>query len=85
MSATTTVRVSVGDHALLQDIAEMLGRSQLDIMHDALEYFRRAQMLRAMNTAFAALRAEPSEWASVLAERADWDAVIDNVALGDAA
>jgi predicted transcriptional regulator len=85
MSATTTIRVSTGDHALLQEIAETLGRPQQDIVHDALEYFRRAQMLRAMNAAFAALRAEPGEWASVLAERADWDAAIDDVALGDAA
>jgi predicted transcriptional regulator len=85
MSATTTIRVSADDRALLREIAETLGRSQQDIVHDALEYFRRAQVLRAMNAAFAALRAEPSQWASVLAERADWDAVIDDVALGDAA
>ncbi|GEM_PF-869043 len=85
MSATTTIRVSTDDRALLQEIAETLGRSQQDIVHDALEYFRRAQMLRAMNAAFAALHAEPSVWASVLAERAGWDAAIDDVALGDAA
>jgi predicted transcriptional regulator len=85
VSATTTIRVSIDDRALLQEMAEVLGRSQQDIVHDALEYFRRAQMLRAMNTAFAALHAEPGQWASVLAERADWDAVIDDVALGDAA
>ena len=85
MSATTTIRVSTGDRALLQEIAETLGRPQQDIVHDALEYFRRAQLLRAMNAAFAALHAEPGQWASVLAERADWDAVIDDVALGDAA
>jgi hypothetical protein len=53
--------------------------SKREILHDALEYFRRAQMLRAMNIAFAALRA------SVLAERAGWDTAVDDVALGNAA
>ncbi len=85
MGVTTTIRVSNADRALLQEIAESLGRSQQDIVHDALEYFRRAQLLRAMNAAFAALHVEPDQWANVLEERAEWDAVIDDVALGDRA
>jgi predicted transcriptional regulator len=85
MSTTTTIRVSAQDRALLQELADALGRPQQEIVHDALERYRRLQLLRAMNAAFAALRAEPTAWAAALAERAEWDAALDDAALGDAA
>jgi predicted transcriptional regulator len=84
MNATTTIRVSAQDRALLQELADALGRPQQEIVHDALEQYRRLELLRGMNAAFAALRADPEAWASVLAERRDWDALLDDAVLGEA-
>lgn len=79
MPATTTMRVSVGDRDTAQELAKERGRSQMEIVHEALELYQRHHMLAAMNRGFAALRRNEAVWKEEMAEREAWD-----ITLGDA-
>lgn len=79
MAATTTIRVTVGDRDLAQELATQMGRSQMEVVHEALELFRRQQLLADMNQGFAELRRDNAAWDEEMGERDVWD-----VTLGDA-
>ena len=79
MAATTTVRVAVSDRDLAQELATQMGRSQMDIVHEALELYRRQQLLADMNQGFADLRRDADAWSEEMVERDVWD-----LTLGDA-
>jgi hypothetical protein len=78
MGATTTIRVPAHVRDVVQELAAALGRTQQEVVRDALEEYRRTQLLRSMNAAFAHLRGDPEAWSAVLAERADWDEALDD-------
>jgi hypothetical protein len=79
LAGTTTIRVAVSDRDLAQELATNAGRSQMEIVHDALELYRRQQLLADMNRDFAAMRRDGDAWSEETAERDVWD-----VTLGDA-
>jgi hypothetical protein len=79
LAGTTTIRVAVSDRDLAQELATKAGRSQMEIVHDALELYRRQQLLADMNRDFAAMRRDGDAWSEETAERDVWD-----VTLGDA-
>jgi hypothetical protein len=79
LAATTTIRVAITDRDLAQELATKAGRSQMEIVHDALELYRRQQLLADMNRDFAAMRRDDDAWSEETAERDVWD-----VTLGDA-
>ena len=79
MAATTTIRVAVSDRDLAQELATRMGRSQMEVVHEALELFRRQQLLADMNQGFAELRRDNAAWDEEMGERDVWD-----VTLGDA-
>jgi predicted transcriptional regulator len=79
LAATTTIRVSVSDRDLAQELATQMGRSQMEVVHEALELYRRHQLLADMNQGFAALRRDAAAWDEEMVERDVWD-----VTLGDA-
>jgi hypothetical protein len=79
LATTTTIRVTVSDRDIAQELATRAGRSQMDIVHDALELYRRQQLLAEMNQGFAELRRDPDAWSEEMAERDVWD-----ITLGDA-
>jgi predicted transcriptional regulator len=60
---TTTIRVSLRVRDLLQELAQASGSSTQIVLEQALEWYRRQQLLEATNTAYAALRAAPEAWA----------------------
>lgn len=47
-----------------------------EVLEEALELYRRKQLLEATNAAYAALRAEPDTWDELEAERKAWDATL---------
>ncbi|HMI57029.1 MAG TPA: hypothetical protein VK511_03190 [Gemmatimonadaceae bacterium] len=79
MAATTTIRVAVTDRDLAQELATQMGRSQMEIVHEALELYRRQQLLADMNRDYAAMRRDDDAWREETSERDVWD-----VTLGDA-
>jgi predicted transcriptional regulator len=71
--ATTTMRVSLRARDLLQELAQMSGRSMQAVVEQAREQYRRQQLLEATNAAYASLRAQPEASASLQQERLAWD------------
>jgi predicted transcriptional regulator len=70
--ATTTIRVSLRARDLLQELAQRSGSSMQAVLEQALEQYRRQQLLKATNAAYAALRAAPEAWADLEQERLAW-------------
>ena len=57
--ATTTIRVSLRAHDLLQELAQTSGSSMQAVLEQALEQYRRQLLLAATNAAYAARGAQP--------------------------
>lgn len=83
MAGTTTIRVAVTDRDLAQELATKLGRSQMDVVHEALELYRRQQLLADMNRDFAAMRRDGDAWSEEMAERDVWDVTLGDATGGD--
>lgn len=73
MASTTTIRIAITDRDLAQELATKAGRSQMDIVHEALELYRRQQLLADMNRDFAAMRRDGDTWSQEMVEREVWD------------
>ena len=71
--ATTTIRVSLRTRDLLQELAQTSGSSMQTVLEQALEQYRRQQLLEATNAAYAALHADPEAWTNLEQERLAWD------------
>jgi len=73
---STTIRVSEKTRATLHELARAAGTPMAEVVAQAIELYRRQQLLDAANLQYAALRADPAAWAEVQAERAVWDATL---------
>ena len=73
---TTTIRVSTKTRDLLHDLARDAGVPMHEIVEQALEQYRRQQLLAATNTAYAALRNDPQATQEWQAEQNAWDVTI---------
>lgn len=78
MEMTTTIRVSRRTRDTLRELTDSSGHTLQQVIEEALELYRRQQLLEATNTAYAALREDAASWNELEAERAAWD-----VTLGD--
>ena len=74
--STTTIRVTTNTRNMLSDMAQATGQSMQSIVEQALESYRRQQMLSALNDAYAALREDEAAWAEMEAERAIWESTL---------
>lgn len=83
MAATTTIRVAISDRDVAQELAKQTGRSQMEIVHDALELYRRHQLLADMNQGFSALRRDADAWDEEMVERDVWDITLGDATGGD--
>jgi len=70
---TTTIRISLRTRDLLQELAHTSGSSMQAVLEQALEQYRRQQLLEATNAAYAALRADPEGWMGLEQEHLAWD------------
>jgi predicted transcriptional regulator len=70
---TTTIRVSTQTRDLLQQLAHRSGISMQSVLEQALEQYRRQQLLEATNAAYAALQTDTEAWSDLERERSDWD------------
>jgi hypothetical protein len=81
--ATTTIRVAISDRDTAQELAKQTGRSQMEIVHEALELYRRHQLLADMNQGFAELRRDTDAWEEETVERDVWDVTLGDATGGD--
>ena len=49
-----------------------------EVVDQALDLYRRQQLLAATNAAYDALRADPDVWQTHQAERAEWDTTLND-------
>ena len=73
---TTTIRVSTQTRDKLHLLADATGVSMQKILDDALESYRRQQILDEANDAYAALRNDPEAWEELVRERQQWEATL---------
>lgn len=74
--STTTIRVSTKTRETLNALARTAGLSMQQVLEQALEVYRRQQLLEATNAAYEALREDPESWHEFEQERHDWDATL---------
>src|SRR5205823_78898 len=72
----TSIPISEHTLALLQELARWTGLSLNHALEQVIQRQYDAQFWNAVNTGYAALRADPAAWAEVEAERQLWDATL---------
>ena len=75
-TATTTLRVSTQTQQQLRQLAEEAGVSMQTIVVEALELYRRKQLLDKAHAAYTRVKADPKAWANLSKEREDWDTTL---------
>lgn len=70
---TTTIRISKPMRDLLQQLAQAMGVSMQTVLEQALESYRRQQLLEATNAAYGALRTNADAWNQLEEERLVWE------------
>jgi predicted DNA-binding ribbon-helix-helix protein len=73
MAVSTTISVPVETRDLLNELAKAEGLSTSALVARIAQRERDNQLLEAMNTGFAALRADSSAWDEHQAETEVWD------------
>ncbi len=71
-----TVRVRPVTHAKLKQLARQSGLSMPQLLEKAIEAYRRENLLKEANRAYAALHGNARSWAEEQSERAEWDATL---------
>jgi len=75
---STTVRLNLEAHAILQELAAEEHESLSAILQKALDDYRRRVFLRKVGEAYATLRSDSSVWKEELSERESWDSTIED-------
>jgi len=70
---SVNVRVTKHTHRQLATLAKENGLSMQAVLDQAVEAYRRQSFLAALNSDFAALKAQPEEWDEEQEERKLWD------------
>jgi hypothetical protein len=71
-----TVRIDSKDHEMLASIAKHSGKSMTATLSDIIAQYRREQILRSTNEAYAALKKDNAAWEAESTERDEWDGTI---------
>ncbi len=79
----STIRIPAGAQATLRQMAVESARPMQDIAAEAIEAYRRQQILERTNAVYATMRGAPDVRAEELEERAVWDVTL-NDGLGQA-
>lgn len=64
-----TTRISESDHRVLQELAATTGKQHQEIIHEALDNYRRERLLDEINAGYSRIRADRKSWAAVKSER----------------
>lgn len=70
---SANIRIRTGTHTTLRELKATTGMSMQAILAEAVDLYRRQEMLTRLNNAYAALQADPAAWADWQAERNEWD------------
>ena len=71
-----TVRIERTTHEILRHLAQQSRRPMPAILRDAVEEYRRQQMIDQAEAAYAALHQDPKAWEQEQAERKLWEGTL---------
>ncbi|MBU1670054.1 MAG: ribbon-helix-helix protein, CopG family [Actinobacteria bacterium] len=73
---STTIRVNLKTKKTIEELAASTGNSQVEIVAEAVEKYRRRRLLQEINESFARLRENPEEWEDYQREVREWDSTL---------
>jgi len=73
---STTVRIAESSKSALEEIADKIGATQIEVLAEAIEEYRRKVILDAVNKSFARLRENEKARKEYEEEREDWDGTL---------
>jgi ATPase subunit of ABC transporter with duplicated ATPase domains len=73
---STTVRIAESSKSALEEIADKTGATQIEVLAEAIEEYRRKVILDAVNKSFASLRENEKARKEYEEELEDWDGTL---------
>lgn len=73
---STTVRIAESSKSALEEIADRIGATQIEVLAEAIEEYRRKVILDAVNKSFASLRENEKVRKEYEEELEDWDGTL---------
>ena len=73
---STTVRIAESSKSALEEIADKIGATQIEVLAEAIEEYRRKVILDAVNKSFARLRENEKARKEYEEELEDWDGTL---------
>ncbi len=73
---STTVRIAESSKSALEEIADKIGATQIEVLAEAIEGYRRKVILDAVNKSFASLRENEKARKEYEEELEDWDGTL---------
>ena len=73
---STTVRIAESSKSALEEIADRIGATQIEVLAEAIEEYRRKVILDAVNKSFATLRENEKVRKEYEEELEDWDGTL---------
>lgn len=70
---SASIRIRTETHTTLRELKATTGISMQAILAEAVDKYRRQEMLTRLNDAYAARQADPAAWDDWQAERTEWD------------
>jgi predicted DNA-binding protein len=70
---TTTIRVSLETRELINQLSQSAGLSMQEVVAEALDIYRRQQVLREANAGYARVREQKALLEELHAEEKEWD------------
>ena len=73
---STTVRIAESSKSALEEIADRIGATQIEVLAEAIEEYRRKVILDAVNKSFAGLRENEKSRKEYEEELEDWEGTL---------
>jgi len=74
--ASTSVRVTEETWSMIKELATKTNTTMQEVIHQAIEDYRRKKILEETNQAFLRLKANPEAWQEEMQERQEWENTI---------
>lgn len=71
-----TARISPTSEIIIQEMVTRTGKSQIEVIEEALKLYRFRERMHEFNEAYADLQRDEKAWAGELAEREEWEGTL---------
>lgn len=71
-----TARISQNSDAIIQDLVSKTGKTKIEIIDEALEFYRYQERMRMLNEEYELLRFDKKTWEQELKQRKELDGTL---------